>query len=96
MIAHARDPVTPPSRIRPGIPEDLERIVLRLLAKDPADRFQDAESLDEALASCESARKWTPKQAAEWWRSRAPMPPGDVALEPTVTFESASPSSPSR
>ena len=34
MIAHARDPVVPPSRDRAGIPEDLERVVLRCLAKD--------------------------------------------------------------
>jgi eukaryotic-like serine/threonine-protein kinase len=36
MIAHARDPVVPPSRIRPGIPADLERVVLLCLAKDAA------------------------------------------------------------
>ena len=36
MIAHARDPVVPPSQIRPGIPDDLDRVVLRCLAKDPA------------------------------------------------------------
>ena len=34
LIAHARDPVVPPSRVRAGIPEDLERVVLRCLAKD--------------------------------------------------------------
>jgi len=95
MIAHARDPVTPPSQVRPGIPDDLEHIVLRLLAKDPADRFQDAESLDEALASCESARKWTPRHAAQWWRSKDVVPPGEAPFEPTVTFDSSSPSPPS-
>ncbi len=35
MIAHARDPVVPPSQVVLGIPEDLERVVLRCLAKDP-------------------------------------------------------------
>ena len=25
MMAHARDPVVPPSQVRPGVPEDLER-----------------------------------------------------------------------
>ena len=34
MIAHARDPVVPPSQVRAGIPDDLERVVLRCLAKD--------------------------------------------------------------
>ena len=35
MIAHARDPVVPPSRGRADVPEDLERVVLRCLAKNP-------------------------------------------------------------
>ena len=39
LIAHARDPVEPPSRVRPGIPEDLERVVLRCLAKPPDRAF---------------------------------------------------------
>ncbi len=50
LIAHARDPVEPPSRVRPGIPEDLERVVLRCLAKLPDDRFPDAKALEQALA----------------------------------------------
>ena len=51
MIAHARDPVVPPSRVRAGIPEDLERVVLRCLAKDPAERYPDAASLERALGA---------------------------------------------
>ncbi len=50
MIAHAHEPVRPPSSFRTGIPEDLERVVLRCLAKDPADRFPDALSLERASA----------------------------------------------
>ena len=60
MIAHARDPVVPPSRVRAGIPEDLERVVLRCLAKDPAERFPDAESLERALARCACAAELGP------------------------------------
>jgi serine/threonine-protein kinase len=67
MFAHARDPVVAPSRHRPGIPEDLERVVLRCLAKDPADRFPDAESLEQALAECTCASDWDAKHAARWW-----------------------------
>jgi serine/threonine protein kinase len=54
MIAHARDPVIPPSRDRAEVPEDLERAVLRCLAKAPAERFPDAQSLEHALAACAS------------------------------------------
>ena len=58
MIAVARDPVEPPSRHRPGLPPDLERVVLRCLAKSPADRYPDADALDRDLAACAAAAEW--------------------------------------
>jgi serine/threonine-protein kinase len=68
MIAHAHDPVVPPSRVRADVPEDLERVVLRCLAKDPADRFPDAEGLEHALGECGCAGDWDRDRAARWWR----------------------------
>jgi serine/threonine-protein kinase len=68
LVAHARDPVVPPSRIRTGIPEDLERVVLRCLAKGAADRFADAESLERALRECACSEDWDQDRAARWWR----------------------------
>ena len=68
LIAHARDPAAPPSRIRPDIPEDLERAVLRCLAKDPDERFADAAALERALADCACAGDWNWDRAAQWWR----------------------------
>jgi serine/threonine-protein kinase len=75
MIAHARDPVVPPSRVVPGIPEDLEFVVLRCLAKDPAGRFPHAESLERALGECDCARDWDLDRAARWWRDVDRTPP---------------------
>ena len=69
MIAHARDPVVPPSRVRGDIPEDLERVVLRCLAKDPAERYPDAEGLERALCQCACAGDWHRDRAARWWRA---------------------------
>ena len=40
----------PPSEKRPEVPHELDSIVLRALAKDPADRYQDAEAMDADLA----------------------------------------------
>jgi eukaryotic-like serine/threonine-protein kinase len=68
LIAHARDPVEPPSRVRPGIPEDLERVVLRCLAKPPDQRFPDAEALEQALGACACAGDWDQVRAAQWWQ----------------------------
>ena len=68
LIAHAHDPVVPPSRIRSAIPEDLERVVIRCLAKDAADRYQDVDSLERALGDCECAGDWDHDRAARWWQ----------------------------
>ena len=68
LIAHARDPAVPPSRVRADVPEDLERVVLRCLAKDPAGRFADVAGLERALGECACSGDWGQEQAARWWR----------------------------
>jgi serine/threonine-protein kinase len=73
MIAHARDEVAPPSKHRADVPADLERVILRCLAKNTEDRFQDAESLEQALAECAAADQWTQAQAARWWHENDPV-----------------------
>jgi eukaryotic-like serine/threonine-protein kinase len=67
ILAHAHDDVVPPSQLRAGVPADLERVVLRCLAKQPEDRFQDAASLEQALAECAAADRWSQSRAAQWW-----------------------------
>jgi len=71
MIAHARDPVVPPSHHRPEIPADLEAVVLRCLAKKPDDRYPDARALAAALAACASAGEWNDEKADQWWIDQA-------------------------
>jgi serine/threonine-protein kinase len=69
LVAHARDPVTPPSEHRAGVPTDLEALVLRCLSKNPSDRFQDATRLEESLDQCSAASHWGEAEAARWWQS---------------------------
>lgn len=69
LIAHASDPVLPPRTVRGELPADLEAVVLRCLEKSPDKRYQDAESLEKALAACACAGVWTEEMAAEWWRT---------------------------
>lgn len=69
ILNHTSKAVTPPSNILSTIPADLERIVLRCLEKNPDHRFQDVASLEQALAACECAGKWTASMAEQWWRT---------------------------
>ncbi len=67
LLAHAREDVVPPSRIQSEVPDDLERVVMRCLAKQPEDRFQNVAALGQSLADCEAAADWSREHAARWW-----------------------------
>jgi serine/threonine-protein kinase len=73
MISHARDPVPPPSKLRADVPDDLEQIVLRCLAKKPDDRFADARALSAALGACSCAGEWGDAEAEAWWVEQASL-----------------------
>ena len=49
MQAIVSDEVPPPSHLRPEVPAEIDHIVKRLLAKDPAGRYQNADELHEAI-----------------------------------------------
>ena len=67
MMAHSRDPVVPPTQLNPLVPADLEQVVLRCLAKKPADRYPSAKALGQALAACAAASEWGANRAEAWW-----------------------------
>jgi beta-lactam-binding protein with PASTA domain len=49
-MKHLSEVPVPPSEIRDDVPDDLDLVVLRALAKDPDDRYQTAEEMDADLA----------------------------------------------
>jgi serine/threonine-protein kinase len=48
-MKHLSQVPAPPSSHRPEVPRDLDYVVLRALAKDPADRYHSAEDMDSDL-----------------------------------------------
>lgn len=68
LMAHARQPVVPPSQIIDSVPDDLQKVVMRCLEKRPEDRFQDVISLESALANCAASGDWNRDLANRWWK----------------------------
>ena len=60
-MKHLNDPPKPPSKIRPEIPEELDAVVLRALAKNPEDRYQTAEQFSEDLHRVEAGLPLAPE-----------------------------------
>jgi len=66
-IAHSTKQPTPPSQLVPAIPAALEAIILRCLAKQPADRFASAAALADALRAVPATGDWDLGRATRWW-----------------------------
>ena len=67
MMAQIHDDPDPPSTHQPGIPADLEAVVLQCLEKDPDKRLPNARELRQALLQCDCARDWSLENADTWW-----------------------------
>ncbi len=50
MIKHITDPLPLPRTVKPDVPEPVERVILKALAKDQAHRYQTAGDMVQALA----------------------------------------------
>jgi serine/threonine protein kinase len=65
----AVEPV-PPRRLSPGIPADLETVVLKALAKDPGDRYPTAQALADDLERFLADRPVAATRPGVWRRLR--------------------------
>jgi eukaryotic-like serine/threonine-protein kinase len=51
MMKQAYEPPEPPRTLNPEVPAEVEDLLLRALAKDPADRFQSAEAMSAEITA---------------------------------------------
>jgi serine/threonine-protein kinase len=92
LHAHAYEPFIPNQEFTDVVPADIQRVILRCLEKDPNRRYQDAATLEKALAGCELANPWTPERAEEWWQrheqttASSPPPPPEVPEDERPTL----------
>ena len=68
MARHALDPVPSLRTVRATVPSDIERVIAKLLAKVPADRFRTAEEFAAALSTAGAAEALPARAASRrWW-----------------------------
>ena len=89
IVKHITAPMPRPSSFSPHVPEPVERVIMKALAKDPADRQRSAGELASALQrAVEIAAYPSPEETfAAGLRSRRKHPrgTGDALLHPHVT-----------
>jgi hypothetical protein len=81
LMKHLNDPLPLPRQMDPSLPAALEHIVLKVLSKNPADRYQ---STEEMIAALEQV---TPEELPEGPRGVVPPPQG---FDPKAVFSGES------
>ena len=66
LYAIMNDPLIKPSRLRNGVPRALDEIVMRALARTPADRYETADEMREALEVFLLDHPVHPRCAGSW------------------------------
>jgi serine/threonine-protein kinase len=97
--AHLTDPPPPPSGARPGLPEGLDVVVTRAMAKAPADRFASCGDLIEAARAAATGAA-APAASRSGPTPTVAVPPPTVppthAVPPTPTVVARAPVPPGR
>ncbi|MBI4790127.1 MAG: serine/threonine protein kinase [Chloroflexi bacterium] len=60
ILKHLTAPLPPPRAVRPDLPEALEGVILKALAKGPTDRYQNADEMGRAVRAAVEPRARPP------------------------------------
>ncbi len=93
VIKHIHDPLPPPSKFNPDLPELLELVILKALMKTPEDRFASAGDMVKALQSA-TEQPTIPRATAPTPSSEMETIPRETAVAPQTAVESETPSPP--
>jgi hypothetical protein len=90
-IQHVTQPPRPPSELGIAIAPALEAVLMRCLAKQPAQRHPSAAALAEALEALPPAGDWRKADALAWWdqfrTSQAEVSATSAAPTSTITVD---------
>ena len=85
LLKHLNDPLPLPRKIEPSIPEPFERVVLKVLAKQPDDRYQSAAEMVQALQEAsEQSAIVIPEHV--FLPAPVPAPEADIPSSAKVVF----------
>jgi hypothetical protein len=86
LAAHLLDVPTPPhERLGAPLHAMLEKLMLRCLEKDPANRPASAHALRCALDAVELEHPWGEEDARAWWANHEPVEGATKSPEPTAS-----------
>ncbi len=83
IYKHISDPLPLPRRLNPALPESLEQVILKALAKPPEDRYQRASDMARALADALANEMVTVEH--ETYATELVMAGETASLEPDTT-----------
>ncbi|NJP05859.1 MAG: tetratricopeptide repeat protein [Chloroflexaceae bacterium] len=90
VLKHINEPLPPPRQYCADLPENIERLLLKSLAKNPDDRFQTAEEFSKALRQHALADR-TPTSISTSAARATPMPPAQETRVVPDTSDASQP-----
>ncbi len=91
VLMHVKDPLPSPRSANPAIPESVEKVLFRALAKDPDDRFQSAQDFAEALNTALETASEQPTAALPVPMAAGPVSPAPPPAAPTAPHAATTP-----